>query len=78
MPKSPIKSKEPVTLSLPERLQSVQVTRPKGVVTVVTGVDDIDVRDGSLLLLRHGAGGREICMMVFSPSQWVSANIDPV
>jgi len=77
MPKSPTKSKETATLNLPAQLQSVRVSRPKGLVTVVTDVDDIDVRDGSLLLLRRG-GARETCMMVFSPGQWISANVDPV
>ena len=46
--------------------------------TIVTDVDDIDVRDGSLLLIKRAANGRETCMMVFSPGQWVSANVDPV
>ena len=41
-------------------------------------LDDIDVRDGSLLLLKRTAGGRETCMMVFSPGQWISANVDAV
>jgi len=78
MPKSPTKPKETATLNLPAQLQSVRVSRPKGLVTVVTDVDDIDVRDGSLLLLRRGGGARETCMMVFSPGQWISANVDPV
>ena len=56
----------------------MHVTRPKNVVTIVTDVDDIDVRDGSLLLLRRDPSGRETCMMVFSPAQWISANVDPV
>jgi hypothetical protein len=56
----------------------VHVTRPKNVVTIVTEVDDIDVRDGSLLLLRREPSGRETCMMVFSPAQWICANVDPV
>jgi hypothetical protein len=47
-------------------------------VTIVTDVDDMDVRDGSLLLLRREPNGRETCMMVFSPAQWISANVDPV
>jgi hypothetical protein len=47
-------------------------------VTIVDGVDDIDVRDGSLLLLKRTAGGGETCMMVFSPGQWISVNVDPV
>ena len=50
----------------------------KNVVTTVTEVDDMDVRDGSLLLLRREANGRETCMMVFSPAQWLCANVDPV
>jgi hypothetical protein len=53
------------------------VARPKNVVTIVNDVDDMDVRDGSLLLLRREANGRETCMMVFSPAQWISANVDP-
>jgi hypothetical protein len=71
-------AKETTTLSLPGKLQTVHVTRPKNVVTIVNDVDDIDVRDGSLLLLRREANGRETCMMVFSPAQWISANVDPV
>jgi hypothetical protein len=71
-------AKETTTLSLPGKLQTVHVTRPKNVVTIVNDVDDIDVRDGSLLLLRREPNGRETCMMVFSPAQWVSANVDPV
>ncbi len=78
MSKMRSKSKEPTTLSLPLQLQTVHVSRPKNVVTIVTDVDDIDVRDGSLLLLKRTAGGREICMMVFSPGQWISANVDPI
>jgi hypothetical protein len=78
MPKTPIKPKETTTLRLPPQLQTVHVSRPKNVVTVVTDVDDIDVRDGSLLLLKRAAGGRETCMMVFSPGQWISANVDPI
>jgi hypothetical protein len=78
MPKSPAKPKDTAELALPARLQTVRVSRPKGATTIVNDVDDIDVRDGSLLLLRHGGGGREICMMAFSPGQWVSANVDPV
>jgi len=71
-------AKETTTLSLPGKLQTVHVTRPKNVVTIVNDVDDIDVRDGSLLLLRREPNGRETCMMVFSPAQWISANVDPV
>ena len=78
MPKTPSKPKATTTLSLPAQLQTVHVFRPKGVVTIVTDVDDIDVRDGSLLLLKRIAGGRETCAMVFSPAQWISANVDPV
>jgi len=78
MPKSPTKSKETATLNLPAQLQSVRVSRPKGLVTVVTDVDDIDVRDGSLLLIRRSPNGRETCMMVFSPGQWTCANVDPI
>jgi hypothetical protein len=78
MPKAATKSKETEPLGLPTELQSVRVVRPKNVVTVVTAVDDIDVRDGSLLLLKRSAGGRETCMMVFSPGQWISVNVDPV
>ena len=78
MAKGPLKSKEAATLALPIQLQTVRVSRPKNVVTTVSNVDDIDVRDGSLMLLRRAAGGRETCMMVFSPGQWISANVDPV
>jgi hypothetical protein len=42
--------------------------------TIVNNVDDIDVRDGSLLLLKRGPGQ----VMVFSPAQWISVNVDPV
>ena len=77
MAKTAVKPKETPTLHLPSQLQTVHVFRPKNRITVVTDVDDIDVRDGSLLLLKR-ASGRETCMMVFSPGQWVSVNVDPV
>jgi hypothetical protein len=72
------KTAKETTLNLPGKLQTVHVTRPKNVVTIVNDVDDIDVRDGSLLLLRREPNGRETCMMVFSPAQWICANVDPV
>jgi len=78
MAKASMKIPQSTTLSLPGKLQTVHVTRPKNVVTIVTDVDDMDVRDGSLLLLRREPNGRETCMMVFGPAQWVSANVDPV
>ena len=80
MPKSPIKPtlKEAEPVNLQSRLQSVRVSRPKNIVTTVNNVDDIDVRDGSLLLLKREANGRETCMMVFGPGQWISANVDPI
>jgi hypothetical protein len=78
MPKGATKPKDTEPLGLLSELKSVRVSRPKNVVTVVTAVDDIDVRDGSLLLLKRSAGGRETCMMVFSPGQWISVNVDPV
>ncbi len=78
MAKATTKTSKETTLSLPGKLQTVHVTRPKNVVTTVTEVDDMDVRDGSLLLLRREANGRETCMMVFSPAQWLCANVDPV
>jgi hypothetical protein len=80
MAKSPAKpiEKPTETVSLPARLQSVRVSRPKNLVTVVDDVDDIDVRDGALLLLKRATNGRETCMVVFSPGQWISANVDPV
>ena len=74
----PSKPKAATTLGLPAQLQTVHVFRPKSIVTIVTDVDDIDVRDGSLLLLKRTVGGRENCAMVFSPGQWISANVDPV
>jgi hypothetical protein len=73
-----VKLKETPPISLDARLQSVRVSRPKSTLTVVDGVDDIDVRDGSLLLLKRTGGGDETCMMVFSPGQWISVNVDPV
>jgi mannose-6-phosphate isomerase-like protein (cupin superfamily) len=73
-----MKPKEAANLALPVQLQIVRVARPKNVVTTVADVDDIDVRDGSLLLLRRATSGRETCMMVFSPGQWISANVEPV
>ncbi len=78
MAKATTKTSKETTLSLPGKLLTVHVTRPKNVVTTVTEVDDMDVRDGSLLLLRREANGRETCMMVFSPAQWLCANVDPV
>jgi hypothetical protein len=56
----------------------VRVSRPKNTVTIVNDVDDIDVRDGSLLLLKRAGNGRETCMMVFGPGQWISVNVDPI
>jgi hypothetical protein len=64
-------------LSLPAQLTTVRVSRPDNGMTIVNNVDDIDVRDGSLLLLKRGHG-HETCMMVFSPAQWISVNVDPV
>jgi hypothetical protein len=78
MAKTAAKPKESPTLHLPSQLQTVHVFRPKNRVTVVTDVDDIDVRDGSLLLIKRAANGRETCMMVFNPGQWVSANVEPI
>ena len=78
MAKTAAKPKETPTLHLPSQLQTVHVFRAKNCVIVVTDVDDIDVRDGSLLLLKRAPNGRETCMMVFSPGQWVSANVDLV
>jgi hypothetical protein len=77
MPKTP-KRIDTATLQLSSQLGAVQVFRPKNSVTIVTDVDDIDVRDGSLVLIKRAANGRETCMMVFSPGQWISANVDPV
>jgi hypothetical protein len=78
MAKIAAKTKETATLHLPSQLQTVHVFRPKNCFTIVTDVDDIDVRDGSLLLIKRAPNGRETCMMVFSPGQWISANADPV
>jgi hypothetical protein len=80
MAKSPLKtkSKEEPPISLQQQLQFVRVSRPKNTVTIVNDVDDIDVRDGSLLLLKRAGNGRETCMMVFSPGQWISVNVDPI
>ena len=78
MAKTPEKPKETPPLHLPSQLQTVQVFRPKNCVTIVTDVDDIDVRDGSLLLIKRAPNGRETCMMVFSPGQWISTNVEPV
>ena len=78
MAKIAAKPKVPATLHLSLELQTVHVFRPKNYVTVVTDVDDIDVRDGSLLLVKRAPNARETCMMVFSPGQWISANVEPV
>jgi hypothetical protein len=78
MAKSPTKPRETPSTDLQPRLQSVRVSRPKNTVTVVNNVDDIDVRDGSLLLLKRDANGRETCMVAFSPGQWITANVEPV
>ena len=78
MAKTILKRKETPALRLSSELGTVHVFRPKNSVAIVTDVDDIDVRDGSLLLLKRAANGRETCMMVFSPGQWISANVDPV
>jgi hypothetical protein len=80
MAKSPLKtkSKEEPPITLQQQLQFVQVSRPKNTVTIVNDVDDVDVRDGSLLLLKRAGNGRETCMMVFSPGQWISVNVDPI
>ena len=53
MAKATTKTPQSTTLNLPGKLQTVHVTRPKNVVTIVNDVDDIDVRVGSLLLLRR-------------------------
>jgi hypothetical protein len=74
--KKPLPSHAPIELG--GKLQTVRVSRPKGVTTVVNGADDIDVRDGSLMLLTREANGRETCVLVFGPGQWISANVDPV
>ena len=65
-------------VSLPSTLQTVRVFRQKNTVTTVTNVDDIDVRDGSLLLLKRDSGRGETCMIVFSPGEWITANVEPV
>ena len=78
MAKTIPKRKETPALHLSSELGTVHVFRPKNSVTIVTDVDDIDVRDGSLLLLKRAANGRETCTMVFSPGQWISANVEPV
>ena len=78
MAKTISKRKETPPLHLSSQLGTVNVFRPKNSMTIVTDVDDIDVRDGSLLLLKRAANGRETCMMVYSPGQWISANVDPV
>ena len=78
MAKTISKRKETATLQLSSQLGTVHVFRPKNSLTIVTDVDDIDVRDGSLLLLKRAANGRETCMMVFGPGQWINANVDPV
>ena len=70
--------KETEPLSLPPTLQTVRVFRPKHNVTTVNGVDDIDVRDGSLLLLRRDSGRGETCMVVFSPGEWITVNVEPI
>ena len=70
--------KETETISLPPTLQTVRVFRPKNTVTTVNGVDDIDVRDGSLLLLKRDSGRGETCMIVFSPGELITANVEPV
>jgi hypothetical protein len=70
--------KETEAFSLPQTLQTVRVFRPKNTVTTVSGVDDIDVRDGSLLLLKRDSGRGETCMVVFSPGEWITANVEPV
>jgi hypothetical protein len=77
MAKIPQRKQTP-TVQLSSELGTVHVFRPRNSVTIVTDVDDIDVRDGSLLLLKRASNGRETCMMAFSPGQWVSANVDPV
>jgi hypothetical protein len=78
MAKTVPKRKETPALHLSSELGTVHVFRPKNCVTIVTDVDDIDVRDGSLLLLKRAPNGRETCMMVFNVGQWISANVDPV
>jgi hypothetical protein len=78
MAKSSLKPKSKEAPPIGLQLQLVRVSRPKNTVTTVNDVDDIDVRDGSLLLLKRSGNGRETCMMVFGPGQWISANVDPV
>jgi hypothetical protein len=73
---SPVVETGPFELS--NHYGSVRVSRPKNAITTVTGVDDIDVRDGSLLLLKREKSGAETCLMVFSPDQWIAVNVEPV
>jgi hypothetical protein len=70
--------KQTEALSLPSALQTVRVFRQKNTVTTVTNVDDIDVRDGSLLLLKRDSGRGETCMIAFIPGEWITANVEPV
>jgi hypothetical protein len=71
------KPKETDAINLQPTLQLVRVWRPKNIVTTVNDVDDIDVRDGSLLLLRREPNRSETCMAVFSPGQWITVNVEP-
>jgi hypothetical protein len=57
MPKIP-NQKETASLQLSSQVGTVRVFRPKSFVTVVTEVDDIDVRDGSLLLIKRASCSR--------------------
>src|SRR6516165_8309798 len=62
MAKTIPKRKETPAFHLSSQLGTVQVFRPKNSVTIVTDVDDIDVCDGSLLLLKRAGNGRiDVC-----------------
>jgi hypothetical protein len=57
--------------------RSVIVYRPKGTITRANDIDNIEVRDGSLLLMTRDANALT-CRVVFGPGQWLSVNVAPV
>ena len=74
MAKTIPKRKETPAFHLSSQLGTVQVFRPKNSVTIVTDVDDIDVCDGSLLLLQRAGNGRiDVCAKAKREFPWPSA-----
>jgi hypothetical protein len=57
-------------------LNSIQVFRPNGKFTMISGAEvaGVEVRDGALMIL--DTGGKTL--VVFGQGQWVTVNVQPV